>query len=198
MKHTLYFITLLFVVCLCSCNKSKTGSFNKNEESVDTVWNDYVQDTFFGVPFGTSKEALYEAFEKEGFYAHQATSTEDFVHFLPSKSKYYSFGGHNWEMLDVSFSNNKFYFIRFMNSSEDKASAMSQYEQLNMSLTNKYKKTIVEKKDTTIYAHTIIFSKDTFAWASCYRYESISKQIFIGVELSYFSKKHYKSAEDEL
>ncbi|MBQ0158827.1 MAG: hypothetical protein KBS47_07535, partial [Bacteroidales bacterium] len=82
--------------------------------------------------------------------------------------------------------------------SEDKASAMSQYEQLNMSLTNKYKKTIVEKKDTTIYAHTIIFSKDAFAWASCYRYESISKQIFIGVELSYFSKKHYKSAEDEL
>lgn len=85
-----------------------------------------------------------------------------------------------------------------MNSSEDKASAMSQYEHLNKSLTNKYKETVVEKKDTTMYAQTIIFSKDTYARAACYRYESISKQIFIGVELSYFSKKHYKSAEDEL
>lgn len=198
MKHTLYFIAMLFVACLCSCNKSNSGSSNKNEESVDTVWNDNVQDTFFGVTFGASKETLYESLKKEGFYANQATSTEDYVHFFPTGSKYYSFGGYNWEMLDVTFSNNKFVGIRFMNSSKDKASAMSQYEQLNKSLTNKYKETVVEKKDTTMYALTMIFSKDTNASAACFRYESIAKNILIGVDLIYFSKKHYKSAEEEL
>ena len=70
--------------------------------------------------------------------------------------------------------------------------------QLKKLVTNKYKETILEKKDTTVYGLTAIFSKDTYASAACYRYESISKNILIGVSLEYFSKKYYKGAEDEL
>ena len=85
-----------------------------------------------------------------------------------------------------------------LNSSKDKAEAISQYEQLKKLLTNKYIETIVEKKDTTVYGLTAIVSKETYAIAACYRYESISKNILIGVSLEYFSNKYYKGAEDEL
>lgn len=195
MKKAFLLLGIIIAAFILSCN----GNSTKGEKSsVDTIWNENVQDKFFGVSFGESKETLIETFKKEGFVAGFATSTEEYVHFFPTKSQYYSFGGYNWEMLDITFSNDKFVGIKFMNSSKDKAEAMSQYEQLKELLTNKYKETIVEKKDTTVYGLTAIFSKDTYAIAACYRYESISKNILIGVSLEYFSNKYYKGAEDEL
>lgn len=195
MKKAFLLLGIIIAAFILSCN----GNSTKGEKSsVDTIWNENVQDKFFGVSFGESKETLIETFKKEGFVANLATSTEEYVHFFPTKSQYYSFGGYNWEMLDITFSNDKFVGIKFMNSSEDKAAAMSQYEQLKKLLTNKYKETIVEKKDTTVYGQTVIFSKDTYAGAACFRYESISKNILIGVSLDYFSNKYYKGAEDEL
>jgi hypothetical protein len=195
MKKAFLLLGIIIAAFILSCN----GNSTKGEKSsVDTIWNENVQDKFFGVSFGESKETLIETFKKEGFVANFATSTEEYVHFFPTKSQYYSFGGYNWEMLDITFSNDKFVGIKFMNSSKDKAEAMSQYEQLKKLLTNKYKETIVEKKDTTVYGLTAIFSNDTYAIAACYRYESISKNILIGVSLEYFSNKYYKGAEDEL
>lgn len=195
MKKAFLLLGIIIAAFILSCN----GNSTKGEKSsVDTIWNENVQDKFFGVSFGESKETLIETFKKEGFVADLAISTEEIVHFSPTKSKYYSFGGCNWEMLDITFSNDKFVGIRFMNSSKDRAEAMSQYEQLKKLVTNKYKETILEKKDTTVYGLTAIFSKDTYADAACFRYESISKNILIGVRLEYFSKKYYKGAEDEL
>ena len=195
MKKVFLLLGIIIPAFLLSCNVNSTKG---KKVSGDTIWNKNVQDKFFGVSFGESKETLIEALKKEGFVANLELSTEEFVHFFPIKSKYYSFGGYNWEILDITFSNDKFVGIRFMSSSKDKATAMSEYEQLNKSLTNKYKETIVEKKDTTVYGQTVIFNKDTYAFAYCYRYESVSKNILIGVTLEYFSKKYYKSAEDEL
>lgn len=195
MKKAFLLLGIIIAAFILSCN----GNSTKGEKSsVDTIWNENVQDKFFGVSFGESKETLIETFKKEGFVADLAISTEEIVYFSPTKSKYYSFGGCNWEMLDITFSNDKFVGIRFMNSSKDRAEAMSQYEQLKKLVTNKYKETILEKKDTTVYGQTVIFSKDTNAHAACYRYESISKNILIGISLEYFSKKYYKGAEDEL
>lgn len=195
MKKAFLLLGIIIAAFILSCN----GNSTKGEKSsVDTIWNENVQNKFFGVSFGESKETLIETLKKEGFVANFATSTEVYVHFFPTKSQYYSFGGCNWEMLNIIFSNDKFVGIEFMNSSKDKAEAMSQYEQLKKLLTNKYKETIVEEKDTTVYGQTVIFSKDTNADAACFRYESISKNILIGVRLEYFSKKYYKGAEDEL
>lgn len=195
MKKAFLLLGIVIAAFFLSCN----GHSTKGEKSsVDTIWNENVQDIFFGVSFGESKETLIETFKKEGFVANSAISTEEYVHFFPTKSRYYSFGGCNWEMLDITFSNDKFVGITFMNSSKDKVAAIPQYEHLKKLLTNKYKETIVGKEDTTVYGHTVIFGKNTNAEATCFRYESISKHILIGVSLTYFSKKYYEGAEDEL
>lgn len=191
MKKIVLLLNILTSLVLISCN-------NSNDRVV--VINENMQDKFFDVSFGTSKDTLINVLEKEGFCLDKNNSTEYCLNFSYPQSKYYSFGGYGWEMLTTYISNDKFVGIRFMNCSEDKKSAMDLYEKLNKSLSKKYEATTTENNDTTVYGLSCFYGKEVEASAACFRYESIAKQILIGITLEYKSIKeeYLNSAEEEL
>lgn len=59
-------ITLVFTIGLCAC-KNNTSVEEQNEQQ-EVVYNDKIQDTFFGVSFGASKEDVITAFASHNFY----------------------------------------------------------------------------------------------------------------------------------
>ena len=73
---------LFAVTCLlfgCS-NKNNDGSDDNNDEK-DIVYNEKIQDTFFGVSFGSSKDTLIEQFKKRNFFTDKYYSTDDWLSF---------------------------------------------------------------------------------------------------------------------
>ena len=191
------FLYLSIVVCLLanySCgNHSKTENAKKE---VDTIWNEKVQDTFFGATFGDS---VIDQLSANGFYLVEDVSSESLLHFRARQGKYFTFGNMTWEMLDIGAENGIFNYIRFVNASEDKASALSAYNSLKNTIAAKYGLTESTIQDTTVYAKSSIFGKNqTSASVSCYRYETTSNTIMIGVELGYWSNKTFTSVSDDL
>lgn len=198
MNKLVLFFCLLLGVSFCSCNSNKTAS--KTEE-LDTVWNEKVQDTFYGLKLGTyySIEDIVQTLESHGFYWDKGYSSDDELRFCSQQRQIFSFGGLNWEMLFINRSNNIFTGIAFMNSSLDKASSLSRYNSLKKKVGTKYSPTEISLKDTTIYAQTRYFGKNNIgATISCFRYETIEKKIAIGTTLSYWTQKNIKPATDEL
>lgn len=194
------FLYLSIVVCLLanfSCgNHSKTEDAQKE---IDTIWNEKVQDTFFGATFGDSVPKVIDQLSANGFYLQKDISSESLLHFRARQGKYFTFGNMTWEMLDIGAENGIFNYIRFVNASEDKASALSAYNSLKNTIAAKYELTRPTIQDTTLYAASLIFGKNqTSASVSCYRYETISNTIMIGVELGYSSDKEFTSVSDDL
>ena len=102
-------------------------------------------------------------------------------------------------MLDIGAENGIFNYIRFVNASEDKASALSAYNSLKNTIAAKYGLTESTIQDTTVYARSSIFGKNqTRAQVSCYRYETINNNIMIAVSLDYWSNKPFTSVSDDL
>lgn len=194
------FLYLSIVVCLLanfSCgNHSKTENAQKE---IDTIWNEKVQDTFFGATFGDSVHKVIDQLGANGFYLLEDVSSESLLHFRARQGKYFTFGNMTWEMLDIGAENGIFNYIRFVNASEDKASALSEYNSLENTIAAKYELTEPTIQDTTVYAESLIFGKNqTSASVSCYRYETVSNTIRIGVELGYWSDKEFTSVSDDL
>lgn len=194
------FLYLSIVVCLLanfSCgNHSKTEDAQKE---IDTIWNEKVQDTFFGATFGDSVPKVIDQLSANGFYLQKDISSESLLHFRARQGKYFTFGNMTWEMLDIGAENGIFNYIRFVNASEDKTSALSAYNSLKNTIAAKYELTRPTIQDTTLYAASLIFGKNqTSASVSCYRYETISNTIMIGVELGYSSDKEFTSVSDDL
>lgn len=183
-------ICLLTGICLSSCN-------NKPK----TVWNDKVQDTFFGMTLGDPVDAdfVIKNLRNKGFRFNYTYSTSTLLHFSNMDSEYFSFGGLSWAMLDISIDNGILTSIRFMNSSTDKASALENYNDIKDALEAKYSATPVNPKDTTLYAETSFYGRNnTYASVSCYRYESVSNQIFIGTQILYETDKGKEKVNEEL
>ena len=194
------FLYLSIVVCLLanfSCgNHSKTENAQKE---IDTIWNEKVQDTFFGATFGDSVPKVIDQLSENGFYLLEDVSSESWLHFRARQGKYFTFGNMTWEMLDIGAENGIFNYIRFSNASEDKASALSAYNSLKNTIAAKYVLTSPTIQDTTLYASSLIFGKNqTRAGVSCHRYETINRTIMIGVALEYWSDKKFTSVSDDL
>ncbi len=183
-------ICLLIGICLNSCN---------NKPKI--VWNDKVQDTFFGMTLGDPVDAdfVIKNMRSKGFCFNYTYSTNTLLHFRNRDSEYFSFGGLSWAMLDISIDNGILTGIRFMNSSTDKASALSDYNDIKDALEAKYSATPVTPKDTTIYAQTTFCGRNnTYASVSCYRYESVSKHILICTQILYETDKGKEKVNEEL
>lgn len=163
---------------LTACT-GKTAAVKHTE--VDTVWNNHIQKTFFGVSFGASQKEVIKAFSKQGLYDNSFIRTKNALYY-PSCS----FGGFDWQMINVYFSNGKFNGIQFYNAYKDKASAMNAYENLKETVGQKYQFTEREIKDTTCYAASQAFGKDGRVLAIiCDKSESKSKELLIYVQLGY-------------
>lgn len=190
-------MSLITGIVFNSCNSNKTTS---NKEELDTVWNEKVQDSFYGLRLGTtaSIEQISKVLEKQGFYFVREYSSDELLHFRLQQSKYFSFGGLSWEILDIRRTNNILTSICFMNTHLDKAESLEHYNNVKNAVETKYRPTVIIPKDTATYAQTIYFGKNAGATISCFRYETVSKKIMIGTTLSYWTMKNIKPANDEL
>lgn len=187
-KHLIFFAIIISAITLTSCGNGKTP----DSKELDTVWNEKVQDTFYGATFGDSIATAVEQIESHGFWFDRSVSREDFVLFRPEGSKYFSFGGLGWELLYITAVNGKFDMIRFVFPFSDKAAAMDKYNSVLNTVSQKYKITPVEITDTNTYAICRIFGKnETAAYIVCYRYESVDNEIWFGCELGYYTRKDF-------
>lgn len=197
MNYKIIIMSLITGIVFNSCNSNKTTS---NKEELDTVWNEKVQNSFYDLKLGTptSVEQIVNSLEKQGFYFIKEYSTDESLHFRFLESQYFTFGGLTWEMLDIYREGDVLQAVYFRNSSLDKAESIQNYNYIKDAIENKYLPTSVQPKDTIIYEKTLYFGRNNVrAAVSCYRYETVTKKIMIGTELSY-SQKNIKPANDEL
>ena len=197
MNYKIIIMSLITGIVFNSCNSNKTTS---NKEELDTVWNEKVQNSFYDLKLGTptSVEQIVNSLEKHGFYFIKEYSTDESLHFRFLESQYFTFGGLTWEMLDIYREGDVLQAVYFRNSSLDKAESIQNYNYIKDAIENKYLPTSVQPKDTTIYEKTLYFGRNNVrAAVSCYRYETVTKKIMIGTELSY-SQKNINPANDEL
>ena len=199
MKNKIFVIfCLLLAIGMNSCGNKQTTS---GKDKLDTVWNERVQDTFYGLVLG--KEAsvgkIVTTLESHGFYWTKQYSTDELLHFRSRQSQYFSFGGLSWQMLDVERTNNILSAVRFMNSGLDKAAALSTYKNIKIAMEAKYSPSAIATTDTTIYAETYYLGRNkVYSTLSCFRYEAVEKKIMIGTRLVYWTKKGKKASNDEL
>ena len=129
--------------------------------ALDTVWNESIQDEFFGVHFGATKKELLNNFAQHGIICNYNLSTNTSLSMVSNQGKYFSFGDINWNGVNVYFIKNKFNSIQFYCSFKDKQEAMHMYENLKSMLSQKYKFTeIPPSQDSTSYERTIALGKN--------------------------------------
>lgn len=71
MKSKIFILFCLLIgISFISCNSNKTAS---NKEELDTVWNEKVQDTFYGLKLGAtiSTEDIVQTIESPWIYFEQ-------------------------------------------------------------------------------------------------------------------------------
>ena len=199
MKNKIFVIfCLLLAIGMNSCGNKQTTS---GKDKLDTVWNERVQDTFYGLVLGkeASVDKIVTTLESHGFYWTKQYSTDELLHFRSRQSQYFSFGGLSWQMLDVERTNNILSAVRFMNSGLDKAAALSTYKNIKIAMETKYSPSAIATTDTTIYAETYYLGRNkVYSTLSCFRYEAVEKKIMIGTRLVYWTKKGKKASNDEL
>lgn len=199
MRKILFVICMLGLLIVASCNNNKQT--NSNGEKLDTVWNEKVQDTFYGLRLGDSLDVntIVATLESHGFWFNEECSSKDYLHFRSQKSQYFSFGGIVFEMLDIHRDNGILTRVDFMNSSKDKASSLDDYEGIKNTVETKYSPTSIMPNDTTTYAKTCYFGKNNIgAKVACFRYESATYKICIGAMLSYYILNISQAPNDEL
>lgn len=198
MKQIFYLIFLSVTLFAVSCNKQETRS---NGDVQDIVWNQKVQDSFYGFRLGESVDIdslLYKLYQ-QGFSVDTIYSTEDRLIFNSSYGQYFTFGGFTWWSMTVGLDNGCLTSISFLASHKDKAVALEHYNNIKDELETKYAPTITLPKDTTVYAITNYFGvNDVAAQVICSRYESVDNEIFIGDELIYYTTNNSNSSNSEL
>lgn len=108
-------------------------------------------------------------------------------------------GGVTWEMLNIERHGDVLNCVCFMNSSIDKASSLSIYNNIKAAVEAKYSPSTIITIDTTVYARTYYLGRNRVcATLSCFRYETIGRKIMIGTSLVYWTKKGKKASNDEL
>lgn len=199
MKNKIFVVfCLLLAIGLNSCVNKQTAS---GKDKLDTVWNEKVQDTFYGLVLGkeASVDKIVTTLENYGFYLNKQYSTDELLHFRSRQSQYFSFGGLSWQILDVGRTGNTLSAVCFMNSGLDKATALNTYENIKAAMEAKYSPSTIATSDTTIYAETYYLGRNKiYSTLSCFRYETVEKKIMIGTKLVYWTKKGKKASNDEL
>ena len=181
-----FIAVMIFTMLLPACKGTTNGKPEKDSTKTDTLWNAQVQNEFFDTQFGASKEEVINNFKKHGFTLEKRYSTDDVLLFNYTKSKYFTFGGMNWERLNLYLSNGKFFSIYFYSPQKDKAAAMGVYNGLEDAMSKKYKLTNKDLKDTTFYANKVAYGRNGCrALIVCQRYESVEREIFYSAGLQY-------------
>jgi hypothetical protein len=199
------YILIMVAICanMVSC-KSKDGESNTQVSVKDIAYNEKIQDTFFGVPFGSTGEEVEAGFKKTGLYIN-SNSTASTLFFNPygADSKF-SFGGLTWDYLRAQFSGDgirnggKFYSIQFCSAYKTKEAALSDFNSVMNALSNKYALTKKNPTDTSTYKIYVGQTRNNqVIYVVCCSYESYGHERWIGVELGY-TDNNYNKVSDEL
>ncbi len=157
----------------------------QEEKEKEIVYSQNIQDTFFGVKFGASREEVIKAFEEEGLYLENRYSNKDDLLFRRFGGNI-PFGGFNWDYVFAGFSNGKFVGIQFQYTPEYKETALSQFESVLSALSEKYKMNEMPIKDTYTYKYYLAVSKDgKVVDIQCSKGESDGGQMRYYVHLEY-------------
>lgn len=204
--HRTFIIILIGCFFLVSCKNGATQNNeeeNRSSKGQTVVYNEKIQNVFFGVSFGASKNEVVEGLAKHNLYENEY-STKTRLSFEPRASLYslpkefFSFGGMNWHLLYVNMTNNCFRSIEFMDAYKAKESAMEDFEIVLSKVSSKYQMYEEPLDDTTSYKRFIGKTNDNcWVLVHCFSYESVSHQRWIGVKLAYGDDK-YNGVSDEL
>ena len=179
------FLLLTLSLCMLSCDKAKEEKTQeKKEPKKEIALNDDIQDTFFGVKFGASREEVIDAFQKQGLHLDKRFSTNDFLQFLPC-GRYFSFGGMSWGCVNVFLSNGKFWAINFNETTENKETALEGYESVLANVASKYKVAELPIEDENLYKKSGGATKDgRYIVIACHKGESFSGEMryYFGLE----------------
>lgn len=195
MKKLFLLLTLsLFTLSFVNAQEEKTQG--KKDSEKEYVYSQNIQDSFFGVKFGASKEEVIKAFEEEGLYLNKHISNKDAFWFEPYRGDI-SFGGYNWDYVCAHFSNGKFYCIQFQYTPEYKETALSQFESVLSALSSKYKMNEKTITDTNTYKWYTAKLKDKKGMAvQCFKAESSGGEMRYYVLLEYGDRTLDKSRDE--
>ena len=167
------------------------------------VYSENIQNTFFGVKFGSSKEEVIKAFEKEGLYFVEEFSTRDELTFISSAilngeiEAKVSFGGMFWNGVIANFSNGKFYKIDFQHNPEYKEMALKRLESVISTLSKRYKMKELSITTTDIYKWYSAESKDgKVVTVQCCKSERSGGEIMYYVNLEYLDLTLFNPNDD--
>lgn len=202
MKKIILLLALsLFVV---SCDKVKKERIEDTKEKTvekkvpkkKIVYSENIQDTFFGIKFGASKEEVINAFEKEGLDLDNQYSTNNKLTFKPA-GKFFSFGGTNWGYVTVGLHNGKFYAIEFECCIENEEIVLERFEFVLSELSSRYNMNEVTIKDNNTHKAYNAVSKDKkIVVIICDKDKSADGENRPYVSLAYMDSKLYKSSDE--
>ncbi|MBQ1190847.1 MAG: hypothetical protein IIX43_01010 [Bacteroidales bacterium] len=192
------FLLLTLSLCMLFCDKVKgEKTQEKKEPKKEVALNDDIQDTFFGVKFGASKEEVIKAFEKQGLHLDERVSTNEYLSF-GTYEKYFSFGGMAWQFVNVGLSNGKFWFIRFNLTPENKETALELYEGVLEQVASKYNVAELPIENENVYKKSAGCTKDgKYVTIVSRKGESVGGEMRYYLTLSYKDEK-IKGVSNEL
>lgn len=125
---------------LTACNNNQTTSGSWNETTKEITYNDKIQNVFFGVPFGASRQEVVNRLTAQGFCeASNSTTTElSFYKFDLNGIKSFEFGDISWEVMYTSLTNNHLWNINFVKRYETKEQALTEYNSVLSKVSSKY------------------------------------------------------------
>lgn len=183
-NYFLILLTIIPFIFLSSCDRKKVTV--NGDPILDTVWNDKVQDTFYGVKLGEPKNKIINALEANGFTFLKEVSTKSLLHFEKEDEYFFTFGGFNWQCLNIGITNNKFTAIKFYYPHKELSSSMNDYNELVNTLSKKYGITDDDNYDSTIYGLKRIFGRNNVRCTiACNEYESLSNKRWYSAWLIY-------------
>lgn len=201
MKKKYFLVLIVASLYLFSCKGAEENKPKIKKKPVEIVYSDNIQDTFFGVKFGASKQEITNTFEKQGFIV-PGTGYDDFLLFFPPETKeYMSFCKHDWEYGEVHLSNSKFYAIVFHRYFKSKESALKNYNLALSKLSSLYQMNEipindVEAKEKFLKSHFVILDDLTNVYLTCRKEENENGKIEYVVDLSY-ENTNYVSIDSE-
>ncbi len=191
MKVKCFLMLVIASLCLASCGEK-------------IAYNDKIQDEFFGVKFGATKEEVIEKFSEQNFFPIELFSTDEQVDFIKRDDKYglpkpyFSFGGMNWNTIRVYFVNNHFSVIQFNFTPESKVTALEGYDIVLEKVSSKYNIADRTIEDETTYKKSGGCTKDgKYIVVACYSAESQNKTNRNYITLEY-GDESFQSVSNEL
>ena len=185
------------IFCTVICTMLAMTACSNNQTQI--VYNDSIQNHFFGFSFGDSPQVVHKKLDSIRLYTTDRLVPDDEMSFQPSYPQDdFKFGGYSWNWLYPMFCNNKLYKIRFLHPFKTKDGAISMYNSLVSSLSNKYHMQTMQVQDPSFLGYYIGWTKNhQYVMVYCNRYESDGHEIWYGTQLVYGDNNYY-SGDSEL